>query len=283
MIDTRGRKVGEQIKCSPEAWEYFKGYYLDDRKLTLQFCWKLTKIEADKQGWTWPTRRSIGERVDREIHHVTLVLKREGRAAFEAKCQPRIDRDYDDVPAGDVWCADEHTMDLFARYLNGKGQWKTCRPKLTALLDVRSRMFVGWIISHQANSDTIVAAFKMAMRTFGPPVSIHCDNGTDYKSVARRGKSRKWAKLDEQYMTGLYSTIGVNVHWAIPYEPWSKMIESHFRKVCNEVSKLFETYCGNKPGARPESCETRIDRLPTVDEVAATFAEWLESVPCRTE
>jgi transposase InsO family protein len=275
QIDTRGGKTGKAENCAVEAWDYFKTLYLDDRKLSIRLCFDLTASQANKSSWAWPSYQSVCQRIQRDIPEPSRVLFREGEKAYKSKCVPRVRRTYDHLAAGEHWCADEHTMDLYARTPDGKGGWKRCRPLLTAWLDIRSRMFVGWHIGARANSDTILAAFKKGVKEYGPPVEVTCDNGADYKAAA--GRKKKWTEFDQERLANVYSELGITTHWAIPYEPQAKMIESHFRAVCG-FAKLFDSYCGNKPDNRPESAmEIKLWHLPTIDEVREQFAAWLEA------
>ncbi len=281
LVDTRGRKTGAVVSCSPEAWSYFCGWYLDGRKRSVQLCYELTAERAEQRGWAWPGRRTILRKIS-DIPQAARVLAREGEHAFKSKCLPRIRRSYEHVAAGDVFCCDECTLDLYARAPDGRGGWKRVRPILTAILDVRSRMFVGWHIGARANSDTIVAAFKMAVQQFGPPLDVVCDNGEDYKSVG--GRRKKWVEFDQKRLANVYAQLGCTVRWATPYAPWAKMIESHFRAIHERCDKLFDTYCGNKPENRPEGVEhIPVWQLPTVDEVRERFGEWLPAHHARPQ
>lgn len=276
LRETRGRPRGSTT-CDQEAWEYFLGKFLTEQQLSAQLCWELTAVEADKRGWKWYSNPdSVRLRVREDIPEPTLILNREGRKAFDAKCAPRIRRSKDHVPANHAWCGDEHTMDLYARVPDGRGGWKRIRPRLTAWMDERSRTFVGCWIDQWANSDTILAAFKAGVRTYGPPSAVTCDNGADYKAVG--GRPRKWDSLDQHRLADVFSQLDIIAHWAIPYRPQSKSIESHFRAVCARFSKLFDSYCGNEPKNRPEGVlQIPIEKLPTLSEVREQFGQWLEA------
>ncbi len=278
FIDTRGREPGQR-NCSAEAWAHFKALYLDDRKRSIRLCYDLTHTESDQQGWEWPSYRTIAHRVERDITNISRTYYRESEDRFKSDCLPRIRRTYDHVAAGDVWCGDENYMDLYAKLPDGRGGWKGGRPKLTAWLDVRSRMFVGWHIAKSANSDTILASFKKGVREFGPPREVICDNGKDYKAAAgRKKKKSKWDKFDDKHVASVWTELEIKQTWATPYAPQSKMIESHFRAVCNDFCKLFDSYCGNKPENRPDvASKFRPDELPTLEDINERFAEWLEA------
>jgi len=280
MVDNRGRaKRGEHV-ADPRAWEHFLALYLDDkRRRKVIVCHELTAAEADRQGWRWQTETTTYRRV-KAIPRAVRIRRREGQRAFETKCLPRAQRSYEDLPANDHWCMDECTLDFYARAIAGDGQWKRCRLVLTAILDVRSRMFVGWHIDRAANSDTIVAAFRKAVARYGPPRDVTCDNGEDYKSVGGRRRKKntdaKWTYFHEPHLANIYSELGIAAHWTIPYHAWSKIIEPQFRPVHDRFDTLFESYCGNKPENRPEHAnKIRIDQLPALDEVRKLFDEWV--------
>lgn len=288
LIDTRGRKEpgrGGQEAAeptrSPEAWDYFRSLYLKPNKLKMATCYDVTAQFAKEKGWSWPSYRTICRAVDAEIPKPTIILAREGRKAYESTCAPRTRRDRSEVYAGDHWCADECELDFFARWVDASGAWVRGRPVLTAWLDERSRLFVGWIISDRANSDTILGAFKMGVGQYGPPRKITCDNGKDYKAAAevKTKEGRAWREeFDQERLAGVYADLGIEVNWCIPYRPQSKIIESHFRTVHERFDKpLFDSYCGNTPFTRPDGAnKIPLADLPTLDEIRAKFAEWLE-------
>jgi putative transposase len=278
----RDGAASEAETCSEEAWSYYLSLYLDERKRSIPLCYDLTAERARQRRWTWPALRTIQLKTKRDIPEPTRIMYREGRRAFETRCVPRIRRSYDHVAAGDVWCADECHLDLFARAPDGRGGWKRVRPILTAWLDIRSRVFVGWTVATRANSDSIVAAFKVGVQRYGPPVDVVCDNGEDYKSVG--GRSRKWASFDRDRLSTIYGELGIGVHWATPYTPWAKMIESHFRAVHERFDKLFDSYVGGNPQDRPEDVDRiPLDQLPTVEEVAEQFGPWLDAHHARPQ
>ncbi len=278
FIDQRGRPAAAESQCTPAAWNHFKLLYLDDRKPSVRVCWEDTSVESARQGWSWLSYRACCARVQRDIPKATLVLKREGRRQWEAQVAPRIRRVID-VPAGDTWVGDEHTMKLYCRLPDGNGGWKRGRPTLTAWLDLRSRLFTGWHISPTGNSDSILASFKAGVLQYGPPRKVHIDNGADYKSVGGRPAKKKWHDYDPQRLANVFAELGVEAVWAIPYAPWAKMIESHFRLVVARFARRMRSYCGNKPEDRPDGAmQIPIMALPTLDEVREAFAEWLPTI-----
>jgi transposase InsO family protein len=282
LADTRGRSRPGHAAGWEDAWNYFKLKFLDANRPKAKSVYRETALVGQQHGWRVPSYRAFCMRIEREIPNATLVLKREGREAWEAKCAPRIRRDLTDISANQVWCGDEHTLDIYCQVRGRNGEPKRTRPVLTAWQDVRSRMFVGWHIAPTGNSDTIVAALKMGIAEHGPPAEVHIDNGADYKAVGGRTQKKKWAYFDQDHQANVYAELDIAATWAIPYAPWSKPIESNFRWVCEEFSKRQRSYCGNTPDNRPEHA-MRIpeDKLPTLDEVREAFADalaWIHAI-----
>jgi len=281
MADDRGRPKAtdrsHRAAMTPAAWAFFIEHYMRQSRPKAKSIWRHTQSEAKIRGWDWPHYRTVMRRLKTEINNPQLILAREGHQAFRAQCIPKRPRDYTGDPAGSFWSADEMDFDFDARFRDASGNWKRCRPRLTAFLDVRSRMFVGWHIDHRANSDTIVAAFKRGARDYRIPKRIQCDNGKDYKAVAG-GRRKKWDYFNTDHVRGVWDRIGVETKWATPRTPWAKIIESNFRWVHEEFDKVFypDFYRGKDTQSKPEGVNNiPLMALPTLDQVREDFAEWL--------
>lgn len=279
-IDTRGRKklTDEQKEQTmpPEVWGFFSSLYLQQNKLSIAEAYRVAKAKAAREGLHCPSLRLFQKRVA-ALPKPVVVLAREGPRRFEADCIPKLQRDYGSIPAGEHWIGDERILDLFCRVPDVRKGWRIIRPRLTAWLDLRSRMFVGWHIGERANSDTIIIALKNGARTFGFPVEGTIDNGKDYRSVGGKNR-RKWADFDEQRLGTVFQQAGVSVHYAQPYHAWAKPIEPMFRPVKDTFDRHQPTFCGGSPEERPPDLSSRLKDLlavPTLDEVRAAFGEWL--------
>jgi len=284
LVDSRGGKFRSLI-ISPEAFEYFKGFYLTQQKLSIKQCWLNTCfINKDQQkGWKVPSLSSMHRYVERQIPLYVRVLHREGLAAFQAKCAPYIESDPDSVRPGAIWVGDHHQFNCWIRY---RGRW--IRPWLTAWADYRSRNIVGWHISSSPNQTTILQSFKRAVEKHGPPDTVKIDNGRDYDSEMWTGTTkvkRKAAKagyLDEQMVAGLYAMMGIGISFAIPYHPQSKPIERLFDTIDCQFTKTINTYCGKDTNRKPEylndllSSEKAIESAHDIKSFAAKFAEYVK-------
>lgn len=276
QIDTRGGRQDRVESCDPQAWQVFQSFYLDDRRRTVALCYELTAEVAARRGWAWPSLRTIQRRVIDDIPEDVRTLAREGERAYKSKCVPRAQRDRSVIPAGDRYCGDECTLDLYCRAQDGRGGWKRTRPILTAWLCERSRVFVGWHIADRANTDTILAAFKMGLHDYGTPRHVTIDNGHDYTCSAGVTKRTKRCAADRDRVAGVFADLEIIPHFAIPYNPQSKLLESSFRTVHERFDKLWESYCGGSPVTRPEGAlDIPLHELPTIDQVRERFAAWL--------
>jgi transposase InsO family protein len=253
LVDQRGGGEGETI--SPEAWLYFKGLYLDQRRPTIRHCLKLLTFinKSERRGWIVPSYKSLCRYVDKNLSRPVLVLHREGDAAYDAKCGPYIQTDPESIEPGSIFVGDHHSLNLLIFH---RGQW--IRPWITGWLDMRSRTLVGWKLCPLPNSTTISQAFKRAVETYGPPDSVKIDNGKDYASQMFCGITKKQRRIlkkgyiDESMVRGIYAMMGVSVSFSIPYHPQSKNIERFFDTFDRQFCTNFTTYCGKNAATKPE-------------------------------
>lgn len=280
-VDRRGAKPATPEQrdkvMPPELWALFSGLYLQQNRLSVAECWRIVKAQAARDRLACPSLRLFQKRVA-ELPRPTVVLAREGQRAFEASCIPKIQRDYTVIPAGEHWIGDERILDLFCRVPDARNGWRLIRPKLTAWLDLRSRMFAGVHIGERANTDTIIIALKHGAGVFGFPSEATIDNGKDYRAVGGK-RCRKWADFDEMRLGTVFEQAGVRIHYAKPYHAWAKPIEPMFRPIKDTFDRHQPTFCGGSPEERPPDLSARLKdvmSVPTLDEIRAAFIEWLK-------
>jgi hypothetical protein len=235
---------------------------------------------AEDPELSWPSLRTVQLHYNAYTPEPVRVLVDEGPHVFRAKCLPKVARSYADVAAGECFCGDERTLDFMCRVAGDRG-WRRIRPKLTAWLDVRSRMFISWYIGERANSDTILSSFKAGCLLIETaPVEVIVDNGVDYKAVGGRSRrNRKWDEFDSNRVETAFERMEIEAHYAIVRHPWSKMIESHFNAVKDGFDRFMPSFWGGKPEERPWDAEkwtkTNLLELKTLDEVREAFADFL--------
>jgi len=284
LVDKRGGDYSS-LAFSPEAAEVFKAMYLTQQRLTLKQCWQnVSYINKDEnRSWTIPPLRSMYAWVDRSIPEPVRILLREGVEAYNAKCGPYIQADPDSFQPGECWVGDHHQFNFWIR---GGGKW--VRPWLTAWMDYRSRKIVGWYISACPNQTTVLVAMKGGIEKYGPPDKVKIDNGKDYDSEMWTGttKARRIAAragyIDEQWVSGLYAWMGIDVSFSQKYHPQSKPIERLFATVDEQFSKTIPTYCGKDPQRRPDTLagllktEEAIRQAYSLATIAETFAAYVD-------
>lgn len=281
LRDRRGRPARDRAQrdaaTTPAAWDLFRAYYLAPQRRSIRLCYELVAGEAPRSGWAWPAYDTIVRRVREELPDFQADYYRLGPEQWERKHAPRIQRDYSIYRPNQLWVGDHHQFDLVA--LSGG---RPLRPWLTAWMDMRSRKFVGWWIGESPASDSIFAAFRAGAQAHGVPLEILADNGKDYRSVDFAGGKRVRVQFDESRTADLMNRLGVQVHWARAYSPQSKPIESAFKTVCENFSKLFASWCGNKPETRPESfyADLRSGNIdvPAIEQVRELWAQWVADV-----
>ena len=255
LVDHRGGGMFVSDMISPEAFDYFKSLYLDQRQPTVKQCWRnVCFMNKDRaMGWTVPDLGVMYRYIKNHIPLPVLVLHREGLAAYEAKCAPYIERDPESVEPGQVWVGDHSPFNC---WVQNRGRW--VRPWITAWQDMRSRMIVGFDINASPNQTTILLAMKRGIEKYGPPDGAKVDNGRDYDSEMWTGttKARRHALkkgyIDEQMVAGIYAMMGVGVSFALPFHPQSKPIERFFDTMDQQFTKTIETYCGKDTDRRPD-------------------------------
>ena len=276
LVDRRGycgTGDGDGDGGSDPFYDEIKRLYLTPRQLKIPKCYWIAAMKAAEYGW--PVRSIHQCRRFLESLPRALVLKlRHGEEAYVNDAEPFIERDYSGLKSNEVWCGDHHRFDVMVSY-----RGRHVRPWLTAWQDLRSRKIVGWQVFAEApNTDTILAAFRDGVLSFGVPESVLIDNGKDFDSYALHGrtKQQRRAGVDPSKASGVFAMLNVRARFCWPYHGQSKPIERWFGTVADEV-RAWETYCGNAPGNRPEDLGRQLarDKAPTLEEFRDWFAGWL--------
>jgi hypothetical protein len=130
--------------------------------------------------------------------------------------------------------------------------------------DYRSGMVLGWCPSVAPSSLSIIAAYYMAVIQYGVPWKLIFDNGKDYRSEILNGKTAAvkvrtpegWDEEKEIYIQGLFSLIGSEVSFTLPYNGKSKgRQERYFGTLKENFSKQIGSFVGGDTRERPEDSE----------------------------
>lgn len=197
------------------------------------------------------------------------TLGREGRKAFESRHGIFIPRSYEDLRNREIFCGDHHEFDLFVHTRSGR----LMRPWISAWLDLKTEVLVGWFISERPNSQTIALAFRHAVLPkpegiMGLPESVYVDHGKDYRSHYLEGHTKRLGRMqadsvdlfahtnglgivDRRRMDGLWQGLGISVRHALPYNAQAKPIERFFGTVERDFVQDLPGWCASKVDLRP--------------------------------
>lgn len=234
--------------------------WLLKKKIAISECHRILTVMAKKQGDTCPSADTL-RRIASELPQAVLVAIRDGKKAFYNNVQTFTRRDPESVHAGQVFVGDHRKFDFFIK--GPRGTW--VRPWVTAWMDMRSGKLVGWIVTLNPNTNTIMESFAEAAldAAIGLPREIYIDNGRDYcnPTFAGRGFRETKAALeaDKPRVVSMMEHLGIIVHYAIPENARAKTIERvAFRNMSDWFCPHFDTYCGRNTAQRPEQLKDRL-------------------------
>lgn len=249
----------------PAAWDWILSDYLRLSRPAFSVCYRRL-IEAAEHHPEWgriPSRSSLKTRLKAEVEPTTLVIRRDGKKAFDDMI-PAQERDKSGMRALEHVNADGHKFDVFVRFpwTDSKGRPVIARPMMMCFQDVYSGKILSWRIDETENGDGIRLAFADMVRDFGIPAKLTIDNGRAFagkKMTGGMAKRFRFKRLDEEPL-GVYLTFGVEVKCTLPYHGQSKPIERAFRDLVEDVARhpmCQGAYTGNHIDAKPEDYATR--------------------------
>lgn len=271
--------------------EYAISLWLNINKPTLTSCYYMAVGKASETGWKSCSMKTLSRRIN-SIPPAVKSMYREGSETFLNKFGASIKRDYSTMASNEQWVSDHHRLDVLVKMVDPKtGEVSHRRPWLTAWMDMRSRLFVGYeIYFHDPNSYSVMSSLTQAVTTFGIPEQALLDNGKDYKDKKLHGfvvKARdkkhvptpeEEAKYEQTEYNGVFSSLGVRVRFCWPYHPQAKPIERAFRTVIDSYSRLWPTYTGSTPDQRPAGLNDRVKAgmAPDLETIIESFDNWID-------
>jgi transposase InsO family protein len=288
LIDTRGGNTRGQ--ADPACWDYFRSIFLDPRRPSIRLCWKRTKEYAQHHGLRWTSERTCELKLNDKIPPEVQAQWREP-ARYRSKYAPYIEQDAEAYPARTVWIGDHAQLDFMVAH---PSTGKPVRPWLTAWMDWRTRRIVGWCMSLNPDSSTILAALRHGLlhqreANMGGPDAVWLDNGKDYDAYCFHGQTkaeRQAAKktveqfrLDQTKAEGIFGLLNIEPHFSIPHNPNGKgRLERWFGTLHGQFDKTFRTYCGSYHGDRPENLNDILKdsrNLPAFDHARDRLSEYI--------
>ncbi|MBB4268249.1 DDE-type integrase/transposase/recombinase [Roseospira visakhapatnamensis] len=125
-------------------------------------------------------------------------------------------RDVEGLVPGDVYTSDGHRHDQeVAHPLTGQPK----RPEIISVLDVRTRLWVGWSAWLDEAEWLVAAALRTAIVGYGVPSNWYVDNGCGFKNRAMNDP-----------VTGLMARLGITYRNSLPYNSQARGIVERFHQ-----------------------------------------------------
>jgi len=252
---------GVAAEIDDELWRIFLSDYLRLSQPTLTSCYARTAKIAAKKGCSMPSERTFRRRLKAEVAQSIITRRRKGDEALR-RSVPAERRSVTHLRVLEHVNIDGHRFDVFVQPPPGSAKSKPIRPTMVAIQDVRSSKILAWRVAETECSATARLAFADLFRNHGIPKACTLDNGRGFASkwITGGASTRFRFKIRDEEPTGLLTTLGIEIHWALPYRGQSKPIERAFRDLCDTIAKhpkLEGAYTGNSPSAKPENYGSR--------------------------
>jgi|LFRM01.1.fsa_nt_gb putative transposase len=258
LADKRGKARAGESSIPDDLWAIYEAEYMNQNKRTHMECYKLVRDFAclHNREHEVPHESAFRRRAKKEFDRNILVFMREGPKAWASLVAPHLTLDRTSLPPGGMFEMDHTQLDLACLDENGR----IIRPWVSAMVDFRTRKWVGWKLCENPSQESTMAAFYMAASNpeVGIPDALKLDNGREYTglSFAGRGfrKSAHKVEFDEARIRSMVEFLHINVYFSTPEHPQSKGgIERGFGPFHEAICKAFEGYVGNCPSNRPEA------------------------------
>ena len=285
LADCRGGHNRGQTKVTEREAEVLLGLLCQQEQLRVGTAYRYMKEILRPQGVTEFSSRSAVVRFVEAFkaqHADYWTLSREGEKALVDKVLPYLERDWSRVDVGDILIADGHVCNF--RVIN-PFTGKPVRPTLIGWLDGASRYLVGYSYMLTEDFYAIHTALRAAIMQLGKiPKHVLLDNGKAFKSKIFMGTRPDNTNLAEMGFGGIYSKLGIGVHFAKPYNARAKTIERFFKTMGGQFEQLLPAYIGASIQQKPARMrrnekfmqDLSPDRPLTIEEAYALFDAWLE-------
>ncbi|QQQ19705.1 Mu transposase C-terminal domain-containing protein [Brevundimonas vitis] len=266
---------GETAEVDAGAWAVFLSDYLrKEGPPTLSSVYRRVQSEyCAPRGIVLPHMKTLKRKLEREVPHPVIISSRYGADALRAVI-PAQQRTVADLSAMELVNIDGHKWDVFVRWPDGS----IGRPMMVGIQDVYSRKILAWRIGETESAVLTRLAFADLFRDFGIPKACLMDNGRAFasKMITGGAKSRFRFKIKPEEPTGLLTSLGIAIHWALPFRGSSKPIERAWRDLCNSVANRPEfagAYTGNTVLNKPENYGQKAVDLEEFKRVVALGIE----------
>lgn len=255
--------------------------YADRQQPSYQQVYTTLVKKCREQDTSIPSYSAV-YRFLKKTPQATIDYWRKGGAYVRKHHVPPILRLLDDLAVMECWMGDATTLDCFCTHPKRPNP---VRPCLTAWMDVKSRLIVGYMVALTVSTSTVALAFRDGALPYGLPEVIYCDNGREYRNKDWRGRVVSYGKVEVAHIQGRWERLGVLPMYAWPYAPQSKaQIERWFNTLSHSFLNLLPGYSGANITARTKrkdqerlSQEIKKGALLSFDELCQAVGEAIEA------
>ncbi|CAB3764222.1 Mu transposase C-terminal domain-containing protein [Paraburkholderia humisilvae] len=253
------------------AWaKVFLAFYQLPQKPSVELAYrefeKAYRMRA--HAWPFPT-----------IHQVRRFLGKLGKVSREVgrmgprelkNIRPFIRRTFDQLQPNDVWSADGHTFDAEVQHpMHGR----PFRPEITTIIDIATRMAVGFSVGLAESSLAVLEAISHAAMNRGAPAIFYVDNGSGYDN-----------QLLKREGTGLKGLLGFEVTHSLPYNSQAKgVIERSHQTIWIQGAKLLPSFIGASMDREAKLAQFKVTRKAIKHGGALPLMSWDSFVQFCTE
>lgn len=191
------------------------------------------------------------DQVKRFLRQMSVIDRNRGRVGPRQLKTMRayVTRDFGDLWPTAIYVADGHTFDAeVAHPIHGQ----PFRPEVTVVIDVATRVIVGWSIGIVENTWGVADALRHACETWGVPALWYVD----------RGKGFNNAYFDGPH-TGFLARLGVHKENSLPYSSQARGVVERVHQSCLvRAARELPTYIGAK---MDEEAKHRVHKLTRAD------------------
>ncbi len=167
------------------------------------------------------------------IEQMGSVEREKGRmGARQLKnIKPFVRRDTAELLPTDIYTMDGHCFDAEVAHPD---HGRPFRPEITAVIDVATRMCVGWSIDLAESGWAVLDAIRNACERWGIAASLYVDNGSGYENELMKAQGR-----------GLMDQLSMTMTNSLPYNSQARgIIERSHQTIWIKAAKKLPTYMG---------------------------------------
>lgn len=254
----------------PDWAKAFLGFYQLPQKPSVEQAYREFEkaYRGRASGWPFPT-----------VHQVRRFLGKLGKVSREVgrmgprelkNIRPFIRRTFDQLQPNDVWSADGHTFDAEVQHpLHGR----PFRPEITTIIDIATRMAVGFSVGLAESSLAVLEAISNAAINVGAPAIFYVDNGSGYNN-----------ELLKREGTGLKGLLGFEVTHSLPYNSQAKgVIERSHQTIWIQGAKLLPSFIGASMDREARLAQYKVTRKAVRQGGTLPLMSWESFVEFATQ